>query len=178
MSPTRRPRTWDDASCSSRVCLKLVSWISERNRDTHVCILMRRLEMPSDWESNQAISLERRLAKMFSLILQACNSPKITQRARKAVLAIQFPIPIPRRTSAQSETRARASSPVKVPLPKPAIISKIFPRMTARTVLKPAEKAAAINADMSAPVCDRFVKAKSCFHDDLVFCSIANEVED
>jgi hypothetical protein len=27
-------------------------------------------------------------------------------------------------------------------------------------------------------VCDFLVKAKSCFHDDLASCSIANEVED
>lgn len=118
------------------------------------------------------MSLERRLAKMSCRTLHACSSPNMTQSARNAVLAIQLPIPSPTRTSAHLPTCERASSPLSDPFPKPAMISKTFPRMTDRTVLKPAEKPAASSAAIKAPECDRLVNRKSCFHDDLTPCSI------
>lgn len=68
------------------------------------------------------------------------------------------------------EMSDKVSDLLREPFPKPAMTSKILPRMTARTVLKAAVKAAAIRAAMRAPEWDFLVKRKSCRHDDLAAC--------
>lgn len=71
---------------------------------------------------------------------------------------MQLPIPRPRSTRDHMEMSDKVSALSRVPFAKPAITSKTLPRMMARTVLKPAVKAAAIRAAVKVAVWAFLVK--------------------